>query len=480
MRARENVLRRHDVETAGELIARVDRLPVWPHSRWVLFIIAVGWFFCFFDIQTIAFSLPLAIKHYHVSATIGATAASFGLIGFVVGELAISVISDRFGRRVGVFASIALYSVGALLNALAPGALSFIAARTLSGAGIGAYIGVAATYVSEVMPAPIRGRFAAWTTFAALVGASTTPFVALFLLPSVGVGWRILLALPFISVFPLILGARELPESIRWLIEHGRIDDAAEIVARMEDRVRRTLGSRELPPVEATIRAAVETEERETFTWTSIFRPPILRYTVIFFLVWFFNYVTVYGFGTMGVTLLVQHGYTLVHSIEMAIAMAIGHVSGGLISPFVSDRFSRKWPPFVVTGLTALELVFLGIFPGPVLITLYFFLVGFQVGIFAPLIYLLTAEHFPTSVRNLGVAFSDGVGHVGGAIAPIAATLVAVKFGFGAVFFFLSGAFWLCALTLLFAKPTTKRNLEAIILSEFEREGSARTAALPP
>jgi putative MFS transporter len=236
----------------------------------------------------------------------------------------------------------------------------------------------------------------------------------------------------------------------------------------MEARARRKLGGAELPPIQASIKAAVETEEQEDFTWVSIFKPPILRYTVIFFLVWFWNYVAVYGFQTMGITLLVKEGFSLVHSIDMAIAGCIGGVVGALISPFVSDRFSRKWPPFIATVLLGAELLLLSIMPGTFLITLFFFLAAFQVGIFAPLIYLLTAEHFPTAGRNLGVAFSNGVAHIGGALGPFMATFVFTTFGFGALFLSLSICFWLCALMLLFAKQTTKLNLEAIIVSEME------------
>ena len=202
------MLTRQQAAAAADLIGRVDRLPVWPHSRWVLAILALGWFFCYFDIQTIAFALPNALKFYGASTAIGATTASMGLIGFVVGQPGIGILSERMGRRIAIFASIAMYAVGALLNAVAPDVISFICARFISGCGIGAFIGVASTYVSEVMPAPIRGKFAAWITLPALVGGSGTVFVALALVPNFPDGWRILLALPFVGVIPLVLGAR--------------------------------------------------------------------------------------------------------------------------------------------------------------------------------------------------------------------------------------------------------------------------------
>lgn len=464
-RGNVQVLTTQDANRGADLIARVDRLPLWPHSRWVLSILALGWFFCYFDIQTISFSLPNAIRYYHTTTAIGATTASLGLIGFVAGQLGIGILSDSKGRRLALFVSITMYALGAVLNALAPTVALFIVARFISGCGIGAFIGVASTYVSEVMPAPIRGKFAAWITLPALIGGGATAFVALAVVPSFPDGWRVLLALPVLGLIPLVLGAHALPESIRWLIEHNQVDAAVRIVRRMEARAQQRLRGRALPPVDASVRDAVLVEEQTSFTAMSIFRPPVLRYTIVFFLVWFWNYVAVYGFGTMGVTLLVQQGYSLVHSIEMTIAGAFGFVAGGLIAPAISDRFSRKWPPFLVTVVVAFELFLLGIAPGVLLITLYYFLAAFQVGIFAPLIYLLTAEHFPTPGRNLGMAFSNGMAHVGGAIGPFMATFVAARFGFGAVFFSLSVCFFLCAISLLFAKPTTQRNLEDIVVS---------------
>lgn len=453
------------MQQGADLIARLDRLPRWPHSRWILSILAIGWFFCYFDILTISFALPVAIKHYASDATIGATAVSLGLIGFIAGEVGVGILSDLRGRRTGLFTAVAMYSIGAFLNALAPTMTLFIIARFISGAGIGAFIGVASAYVSEIMPAPIRGRFAAWVTLPAMIGGAVTPFVALALVPNMAIGWRILLALPLLAVVPMVLGAAHLPESLRWNIEHGKLQDARNFVEDAERRVRAKLGGAALPPVQLAVRQAVEAEEKQKFNPMSIFKPPILGFTAVLFMVWFWNYAGVYGFGSMGVTLLVKQGYSLVHSIEMTFAGSLGILIGGVVAPQISDRYSRKWPPFIFTVLLAAETLLLGFAPGPVLITIFYFLHYLQIGIFAPLVYLLTAEHFPTAGRNLGVAISDGVGHIGGAIGPILVTLVYASFGFGAVFLAVSGCFGLCALSLLFTKNTTKRNLEAIIMS---------------
>ena len=446
-----------------ELVARLDRLPLFPYSRWVLILIGGGWFFAQFDIGAIGFALPSALRAYHIGAGVGAAAISMGLLGYVLGEFVVSIIGDRWGRRLALFLAIALYAIGSLANALAPDALSFVGARCLSGAGIGGFIGASSAYVAEILPAPIRGRFAAWTTMPGFFGIGLVPFIALALLPHSEIGWRVLLAIPALVVVPSLLGAGRLPESVRWLVEHERSAEAERVVATAEDFLQRKTG-RALPPVQAAVARVVEVAERRRFGFGSILRPPLLRRTVVLFLVWFFNYAGVYAFLGVGITLLVAHGYTFVHSVQMSIAGSIGGVVGAVLAPFITDRFSRKWPPLVVTAILVIELLALAIAPSSFLITLLFFLLFFQVGVFVSTVCLLTAEHFPTAARNLGVAATDGLGHLGGAIGPIAATTIYATFGFQAVFFCFAGTFAICAVCLYLTQDTSRRNLEEILI----------------
>ncbi len=448
---------------AADLVARIDRLPSWPYHPSVLALFAFGWFFAYVDIGNIGFALPIALHRFGISPAWGATAVSLGLLGFVVGELGVSFLGDLRGRRLALFTAIALFSVGSIINALAPNGTWFIMSRFVSGAGIGAYIGTASAYMGEIIPTSVRGRYAAWLTLPAQLGSGCVPLISLVLLPYLDDGWRWLLAIPALALIVLAISARHLPESVRWLTENERPAQAERIVNDAEARVRGKLGGAVLPPVQAAVVRLVGAE-RGRFRIISVFQPPIVRNTVLLFLIWFFNYVGVYGFVGVGVTLLVQHGFTLTHSIQMTVAGSIGGLLGGLVAPQVADRFSRKWPPVIVTCVLVAELAVLGYAQNYVLIALQFFLLQLQVGIFAPLVYLLTAEHFPTAGRNLGVAVTNGVGHLGGALGPLLATAVYAYLGFGPVFLTLGGSFAVCAFLLLFTQQTSRRNLEEILL----------------
>ena len=193
-----------------------------------------------------------------------------------------------------------------------------------------------------------------------------------------------------------------------------------------------------------------------------LLRPPYLRWTVIFLLLWICQTLPAYGISGLGVTLLVEHGYTLTKSIELTFGHAAGSVVGGLIAIYVGDRMPRKWAAAGSALLVAAGMILLGLHTTSWMIFLAFFLSSFQTGVCSAVVYMLTAEHFPTQIRNTGMAMSDGVGHVGGALGPIVASTVFSGLGFSAVFIVL-GCVYVCYVGLVSsARNTTKRPLQEI------------------
>ena len=450
-------------ERDGIITERLDRLPEWPYSRKLVLVITAAWFFVFFDIQNIAYALPAAAKAFSVSSAVGASVVSAGLLGYVIGSLMISALSDLKGRRVAIICAALMYSVGSLATGLSPSIGVFVVARFLTGAGVGATIAAMSTYLGEILPAAIRGRYAAWVTMPALVGIATVPFLALALVPTTAIGWRILLMVPVLGILPLLVNLRKVPESPRWLIEHGQRDLAEQVVRTAEMQIEQRRGS--LPPVSVNMRPAsnAAAENAQGLTLASALRPPFLRSTIVLFFVWFLNYFGAYGIAGAGIVVLVQHGFTIVTSIELTLGGSIGAVVGGLIAPQISDLWARKWPLFVATVILAVCLIVLGLAPSDWLIFAAFTLLFFQVGFFAPIGYLLTAEHFPTAGRNLGMALTDGLGHLGGVVGPIVALAVLQTAGFGPMWITFGVGFLLCAVTLLLTHDTTRQTLEAIV-----------------
>lgn len=439
--------------------ARLDRIPVWPYGPAVFLLVGVGFFFSFFEISSVGPALPRVIADNHSTATVGATAVSLGLWGYIVGSPLNSIVSDRLGRRAGLLTAILLYGLGAIGTALSTSMTAFTVFRVIGGMGVGASIAVISTYISELSPAARRGRSMAFTTLPAQIGSAVTPFVAVWLVPGFEWGWRVLLGIPVVAAVLFVLGYRTLPESPRWLVAAGRYDAADLAVGAAEDRARRKVGGT-LPPVVPT------TPDTPIGSWRAqvalLVTPPHLRWTVTFLLLWTCQTMPAYGIGGIGITLLTEQGLSLTHSIELTFGQSVGVVLGGLAAWHVGDRWPRKWVAAIVALLPAAGLFALGLYPTNWLILVGFGLVSFQTGLASAVVYLLTAEHFPTHIRSTGVALSNGAGHIGGAIAPLLAVAVYLTWGFAAVWIVMGLIFVVYALLVSTARHTTGRTLEDI------------------
>jgi putative MFS transporter len=168
---------------AGPL-ARLDRIPVWPYERKLLWIVGAGYFFAFFDIVTISFATPVIAIQFHVSTQTVAYSVTSSLIGYIIGAFADGLIADKWGRRLSLGISVAVFSLGTILAAVSTNVTELIAFRFIAGLGIGAEIATVTTYIGEVAPARLRGRYTSWAKTMAYAGFAVVP------LTRAPPGWR--------------------------------------------------------------------------------------------------------------------------------------------------------------------------------------------------------------------------------------------------------------------------------------------------
>jgi MFS transporter, putative metabolite:H+ symporter len=178
--------------TMPDPLARLDRLPVWPYPYRALVAVGAGFFFALFDVVTIGIALPVIANQFGISTETASVAITTGLIGYIIGAYLDSTVADLWGRRVGLTISIILVAIGSLLSALSPSLFWLALWRFVTGLGIGADIASVSSYLSEVSPARVRGRYTSWATTAGSAGLAVAPLVALLLVPSFPWGWRAL------------------------------------------------------------------------------------------------------------------------------------------------------------------------------------------------------------------------------------------------------------------------------------------------
>jgi MFS family permease len=236
--------------------ARIDRLP-WSrfHTRLVT-ALGVAWILDGLEI-TIASNVgpDLTLKStLHMSAAQVGNIAWWYLIGEVIGALFFGRLSDKLGRRNLFMITLGVYLVGSGLTAATPGGghwLIFLyATRVIAGMGIGGEYAAINSAIDEMMPARYRGRIDLAVNGTYWAGAILGTLITYYALNHLAAdwGWRTAFLVGPLLALCIIYVRRNLPESPRWQIMHGRQAEAEESIKEIEDHVAATKG--ELAPVD--------------------------------------------------------------------------------------------------------------------------------------------------------------------------------------------------------------------------------------
>ncbi|MEV0521881.1 sugar porter family MFS transporter [Streptomyces sp. NPDC050439] len=153
------------------------------------------------------------------------------LVGAMVGALGSGRLAGRFGRRRVVLWVAAVFALGAVGAAVAPGAEALVAARFVLGLAVGGASNMVPVYIAEVAPAAIRGRLMVLFQLMVAIG-QLLAYLCGWLFAGSG-GWRIMFALAVIPAIVLAVGMVKLPESPRWLVDNKREGEAEAVLRRL-------------------------------------------------------------------------------------------------------------------------------------------------------------------------------------------------------------------------------------------------------
>jgi MFS transporter, putative metabolite:H+ symporter len=436
-------------------LARLDRIPVWPYERKLLWVVGAGYFFAFFDIVTISFATPVIATQFHVSKPTVTLSVTSSLIGYIIGAFADSTIADKWGRRLSLGISVSVFSIGTILAALSTNVTELIIFRFISGLGIGAEIAAVTTYVGELAPARLRGRYTSWATTAAYAGFAVVPFVARGLVPTFAAGWRVMFGIGALGGITILFMRRSLPHSPRWLVSQGRNEEAAELVAAAEEKARENVDGDLPQPEHVPDEAAAE-----GLPIRALLRRPMAARVGLFVAIWFVYYIGNYGWLTLAPTLFTDKGYSLANSITYLLVSGIGFLAGAFATTRFSDRIERKYAIMACAVAWGASLLVIGYAASPTIIIVFGFIASLTIGLLVPMLYTYTAEHFPTPARATGVALSDGLGHIGGALCPLIILGANSAWGFSSAFVVMAITGFIAGALLLFGIRATGRSLE--------------------
>jgi len=223
--------------------ARLDRLKWSPFHTRMVFGLGAAWILDGLQI-TISSSVTGELTQpttLGMSSTEIGLIASIYLIGEMVGALVFGRMSDRLGRKKLLIVTLLLYLCGTGLAAFVTGhhtgwLVFFYSTRFIAGMGIGGQYAAINSAIDEMMPAKYRGRVDIWINGTYWAGAILGSAASLVFLNAFApnVGWRLAFLMgPVLALIVLVVG-RTLPESPRWLMTHGRVEEAETELRKIE------------------------------------------------------------------------------------------------------------------------------------------------------------------------------------------------------------------------------------------------------
>jgi len=433
--------------------ARIERLPLGKFHRRFITLVSLGTFFDLYDIFVVAYigaalqqSGFLSLKQFSFFVASGFLGMFFGTIFFGMG-------SDLWGRRISFITLLLIYSVFTLAGAFAPSAGWLIAMRFFAGLGIGAEIVVIGTYVTELVPSHARGRYVAITQVAGFMAVPVAAILSRLLVPThfLMAGWRWVMVIGASGALLTWWFRRRLPESPRWLESRGLTAEADEVMRALEAE---SLSREHTHPTIAAQEIARPSRERGIFA--ELWRPPYLRRTVMLILFQMLQTIGFYGFANWAPTFLLKRGFSLLHSLEYTMLIALVSPVGPILAAWTSDRLERKWTIVVLALLVAAFGLGFGSASTPAAVVTFGALLTLCNYWFSAAFHAFQAELFPTRIRATGVGFTYSWSRLSAAFTSLLIGAVLLH-GVPAVFALLAAAMTGVALIIAVMGPRTNR-----------------------
>jgi MFS transporter, putative metabolite transport protein len=218
---------------SGEALAQLDEQRLSPRQRKAALLVAFGEFIDGYDLLVMGAALIFIRPQFHLSpGAVGLLGAST-FLGAMVGLLVFGDMSDRLGRRAIFVANLFFFVVFALASAFITSTFQLFLVRFLVGVGVGMDIPTSTAYLAEIAPRRQRGRIlGSLLNVMWILGAMCSTLIALPLSNLIGdQAWRWMLALAALPALLILFGRKGLPESPRWLLARGRVEEAREAFA---------------------------------------------------------------------------------------------------------------------------------------------------------------------------------------------------------------------------------------------------------
>jgi len=435
-----------DQSTAAAITARLDRLPP-SRALWLLVVLlSVGACFELYDLLMTGYVSPGLVRagifepghKGFLGLPDQAAFASITFLGLFIGTIGFGYVADRYGRRAIFTVALLWYSAATLLMAAGDSRAWVDIWRFIAGIGIGVELVTIDSYIAELVPKRMRGSAFAVNhvvQFCSVPLAALMSYIFVPIDPLGIAGWRFVAAFPAIAAILVWFIRRRVPESPRWLAQHGRAAEAERITAALEAQVAAEQGGR-LPAPQPAVAAA----EPATPRFAEIWQPPYRRRTVMMIVFNICQAIGFYGFGNWVPQLLAAQGAGFTKSLEYSLIIAVASPTTPLLFLLFADRFERKWQIVAAAFLTACFGLLFTLSNNPVWLMACGIVITGSNNLLSYSYHAYQAELFPTRLRARAVGFVYSFSRLSTVVNSFMIAFFLQRFGTPGVFGFIGVA----------------------------------------
>ena len=374
---------------------------LWYLAR-VCLVATLGGLLFGYDTGVISDAIGFLTSHFGLDQHTEGWAMSCAIFGCILGVSFSGIFSDWLGRKKLLILSGLLFAISSVGTALPQTLTVFVIFRIIGGIGIGTASIASPMYIAEISPARIRGRMVSVNQFAIVSGFLLVYFVNYFVSRqgnadwNLHTGWRWMFGLGLAPSVLFLLLVLFVPESPRWLIEHGRSGEALEVLTRVN-------GARIAEAEVAAVRKSMETE---SVTLRQLFQPGLRLALVIGVVLAVLQQVTgINAFLYYGPEIVKKLGTTTDVAMVQQIMVGAVNMLFTVVAIWTVDRWGRK--PLMLVGAVGMGLCLFAMgvaayfqkIEGWLLLCILGYIACFALSL-GPVTWVILAEIFPTRVRG--------------------------------------------------------------------------------
>lgn len=366
---------------------------------------ALGGLLFGYDIASVSGAILFIQKQLNLGPWEQGWVVSSVLIGAVLGALGTSKFLDTYGRRKLLIWASVIFFVGAITSGFAPNFEILVGTRIILGIGVGITSALIPAYLHELAPKSMHGAVATMFQLMIMIGILLA-YILNYTFAHMYTGWRWMLGFAALPAAILYVGSLFLPESPRFLVKIGKLDEAKGVLLDTNKGDQKA--------VDTALTEIQETAKQPVGGWKELFgkavRPALITGlgAAIFQQVIGSNSVIFYA-----PTIFTDVGWGVIAALLAHIGIGIVNVIVTVVAMLLMDKVDRK--KMLIFGASGMGLSLIVMYTilkfdngsqaaayvSAIALTVY---IAFYASTWAPITWVLIGEVFPLNIRGLGTS----------------------------------------------------------------------------